>query len=229
MVVVVILQTDSNSNRVCLESLFNNSYYNTVNVLPYTNNFDYRKALEYCSTTYPSEPCLLIQDTSVTNLTQSELVTAIQRSLVVTTDMIFLCKWTDMCQILKPVNQERICSSSLMWTINPTSIQAVIYTPGARDYMINAIISSTVDISNLINNQLASHQMKAITYTPNIIDFDITLVTENSDFLKLNECMPVNYVSSPGSNTATLIIFLIVMAVTIAVAWSILYLSRTWH
>lgn len=136
-------------------------------------------------------------------------------------DLFFLCKWNDACN--KYIDVEGVSNvdhgSMLKWSVQPTATQAIMYTPSSRDYVRESLTTSIIALSNLLNSNIDKGKLMATVFVPNIIDFDIDLATSNDDYVKLNECAPVQTVSTTSSNTAAIVWLGIVILLIVLVAW----------
>lgn len=139
-------------------------------------------------------------------------------------DIYFLCKWQDMCHKHKDITESIDNGSQLKWSIHPTASQAIMYTPKSREHFIELLSSTTSPIipySSILNNEIQSGRVLATVFVPNIIDFDISLSTSNQDYLKLNECAPVQTSTYPTS-ASPLIWFIVLLILIILVAWTLI-------
>jgi len=142
-------------------------------------------------------------------------------------DLFYLCKWYDACDKYVDVtgvgNIDH--SSTLKWSVQPTSTQAIMYTPSSRDHVRESLVGATVPLSDFLNNNIAQGNLLATVFVPNIIDFDIDLATSNNDYAKLNECAPVTTDSDTTSSAASFIWFALIVTLVIIVAWALIQLG----
>lgn len=188
-------------------------------------------------------PVIIVKDSSISNITTSakanvshtdpidDIIGGMQHRISTAldkareADLFFLCKWNDLCN--KYTNVSGLTGnmidhgSTLKWSIQPTATQAIMYTPATRDYIATGLISATIPLSDLLNNNIQQGNLLATVFIPNIIDFDIDVATSASDYLKLNECDPASTTNgSTGTTTAsTFIWFGVIIALIIFVAW----------
>lgn len=247
-VLVVILTGEtkpSDDNIQNLQWLFSDPYFEVkiIEVTPpptITNVENYRmlKALSYAANF--NIPSIIIKDSSVSNVTPlgktsysdeiiGGMVNRIQTALSVElADLCYLCTWNDNCPQLKDIagigNIDH--GSTLKWTIYPNATQAILYRPIARDFIKDALENSDIPLGQMLNSYISSGKLLATTFVPNIVDFDITLATAASDYLKLNECGTGSGTSSSSSNASSIIWFLIIVAIIIFIAWSVIRLNR---
>jgi len=190
-------------------------------------------------------PVVIVKDSSVSNITPSGITTVnhpgvpsdniiggmkhrIKTALTVAVqaDLFYLTRWLDSCDKNTDVDGagNNVRGSSLKWSVSPTATQAIMYTPSTRDYVRNALITSTTSLSEMLNNDISKGQLLATVFVPNLIDFDINLATSTNDYTKLNECAPVNEtVTTTG--VSSLLWFVVIIIIIIVVAWALIQLG----
>jgi hypothetical protein len=214
----------------------------------YLENYYIRKALNYAAEgPYARDingniqsnrwwgdiPCIIVKDSSVSNINQYDgmkkrIKVALESAKEA--DLHFLCKWQDNCNKFTDIkgasNIEN--GSCLKWTTKPTSSQAVMYTPKSRDFIRNKLMYSTIPMGDLLNSYIAKGSLSATAFVPNIIDYDINLSTDESDYAKLSEC---NVEPSTSSQTSTQqwiwLLILILILVTLVVILTIFTARRS--
>lgn len=187
-------------------------------------------------------PCIIIKDSSISNITpfgstkfthsldDNNIITGMKHRIQVAleraqkADLFFLCKWNDACNKYVDVNTTTKSSlnsntSSLKWSTQPTSTQAIMYTPKSRDYVKNLLSTSNVNLSDLLNTNISQGNLLATVFVPNLIDFDIDLATSTDDYIKLNECAPVPSPTNQSTNTSSYVWLLFIIIAMILVAW----------
>lgn len=190
-------------------------------------------------------PCIIVKDSSVSNIIPigntdfdsvssddnmkeaQNVVGGMKRRIQVAldrarqADLFFLCKWNDACNKYIDVNSVGSIDhgSTLKWSIQPTSTQAIMYTPSSRDYIKDSLVSATSTLSDILNSNISKGRLVATVFVPNIIDFDIDLATSNEDYAKLSECAPIAQTTSQSSNVSSFIWLAIIIALVILVAW----------
>lgn len=164
-----------------------------------------------------------ISDAQIVGGIKNRIKTALQKAS--DADLYFLCKWQDMCD--KHKNVEGIDSidhgSTLKWSVHPSATQAIMYTPTSRDYFTNLLSNTNMSYSSLLNHEIENGNILATVFMPNIIDFDSSLATSNQDYLKLNECAPVQTTTS--SSFTPLIWFIVLVVIILLIAWSLMQLG----
>lgn len=191
-------------------------------------------------------PVIIVKDSSVSNITtagttdedhptnsEDNHIGGMKRRIKVAldrarqADLFFLCKWHDACN--KYVDVTGVDSidhgSNLKWSVQPTSTQAIMYTPYSRDYVSNALLTANVTLSEFLNTSISSGQLLATVFVPNIIDFDIDLATSNADYVKLNECAPVATATTSNASVASFIWFGVIIALILIVAWALIQIG----
>jgi len=189
-------------------------------------------------------PCIIIKDSSVSNITpigntklshsssDDNIISGMKHRIQVAleraqkADLFFLCKWNDACNKYVDVTNPPASTveTSLKWSIQPTSTQAVMYTPSTRDYIRQSLITSNITLSDLLNTNISQGNLLATVFVPNLIDFDIDLATSNDDYQKLNECAPSPSTTTQSNTTSSIIWLVIIIIAVILVAWFLIQL-----
>jgi hypothetical protein len=241
-VLVIILKgatKHNNDNIKQLQEIFSSSYFHTIvldvgkpPIIPinlsitqaqYIDNYRMLKVLNYSRYHYGSMPCLVVRDNSVSNLSPSDMANKVNDSLRAQSDMVFLCVWNDLCNKYADVNEAKNqMGSSVVWTVQPTATQAVLYSTTAREYIIEQLNTTNNTISGVINIAVGSGALLAVAFVPNILDYDINLATQNSDFSKLNQCSTASTNNTPVSGTATLLWFVIIVFLVLLLAYALI-------
>lgn len=189
-------------------------------------------------------PCIIVKDSSISNVTPegtiavdnrntNKFIGGMKRRIMVAlnkaqeADLFYLTKWDDLCNKQKAVENVGNIDhgSTIKWSLQPTATQAIMYTPSSRDYIREALIAATIPLSTLLNMFIANGQLLAVVFVPNIIDYDISLATSNSDFNKLNECSPVANANGSSSQATSLAWFIVIVAIIILVATCLILLG----
>ena len=216
----------------------------------YVENYQMRKALDYAAEgpfidgrgtgRWSSYPVIIIKDSSVTNVSASGFTdrsnpnyeiggmrSRIQnaRGLARNADLYFLTVWNDACERYVDIETSVDRGSGLAWTLKPTSTQAVMYTPSSRDFIREQLVTSMIPLSNILNNTVGSGQLLATAFVPNIIDYDINLAVQNSDFYKLNQCAAVTDPTNSTSNVSSLLWFAVIVGIIILTAYILVVLG----
>lgn len=136
-------------------------------------------------------------------------------------DLMYLAKWSDRCDLFKPVANVFNSTATLVETSSPQGLQSIIISPEGgtklkakltepRDYPVS------MTLSHLVNKG----QLKALTTTPNVMEFGAQYSTSPSDYMKSKECVEPptgNDKPSPKSSNLSLFVFVIIFLVVIAV------------
>lgn len=193
-------------------------------------------------------PVLIVKDNSVSNITPSGITdfahnirsndvisgmrgrisTALQKAQQA--DLFYLCHWDDLCNKLTDVSGVTGSidhGSTLKWSIQPTSTQAIMYPPSTRDFVINTLINASVSLATFLNDEISQGNLLAVTFVPNLIDFDITIATSSSDYLKLNECSTASTSSSSSSSNSNVSVvwFVVIIVLIVLIAWALIQLG----
>jgi hypothetical protein len=192
-------------------------------------------------------PVIIVKDSSVSNITASGMASysnnpddyiigGMKRRISIAlkkakqADLFFLCKWFDYCNkytdVVDPNDPKNSINhgSMLKWSTHPTATQAIMYTPSSRNYIRNALLTTSVSLSDLLNNHIDSGKLIATVFVPNIIDFDVDLATSNEDYAKLNECAPVQS-SSDTNTTSSVVWFIFIILIIFIVAWALMIVN----
>ncbi|CAH6418158.1 Hypothetical protein HVR_LOCUS33 [uncultured virus] len=209
---------------------------------PYVINSDGTIQPQYLWTKLP---CIIVKDSSVSNITppgrtdfphtlpEDNIIGGMKRRISTAlnkarqADLFYLCKWHDACNKYVDVNEVGSIDhgSTLKWSVQPTSTQAIMYTSSSRDFIREALVTATVPLGDLLNTNIAQGNLLATVFVPNIIDFDIDLATNNSDYAKLNECAPVTSTTSSESSASSAVWFGVIVLIVILVAWALIQIG----
>lgn len=214
----------------CSKKLPQNS---TITTAQYNELQIMKKAIEFANfgdgkvAGWPNFPVIIIKDSSVSNITPEGMEERISYALktVKNADLYFLTVWSDACNKQKLISPSVEGGSSLNFTFQPTATQAIMYTPSSRSTVKELIINSTVSYSALLNSAIGQGKLTAVTFTPNIVDFDISLARTNTDYYKLNTCAPIASTVDTTNGLSSLLFFIILVAVIIFTAYCLLVLG----
>lgn len=215
---VIIVMTETkpcDDNIPKLKQLFGDPRYFTVTVYDATDMTE-RDYTINCLNMMKNETFLLIKDSSIcysTNITQD-----IDDILAYNKDMYFLSVYNDDCTKYSSLDNKNITV-----TTHPTSTQAVIYTPNANQAMRSMLDNSTMSVSDILNQQISSGILSAVAYYPNIIYYDASLAVNNTDYNRLNQCVPIAATSNTTTNT---IVWLSIIAAIILLVSTLVMIRR---
>lgn len=236
-VLVLIIKTEPGStddNIQNLKTVFSDSFFN-VNVISVTpptvmnktkelSNYDIitlnriKKALTYANKNSINLPILVVLDTSSTYETTTSMKAKIEKAIELDYDIIYLCKWYDDCQSIQKTNVQNVYS-----TKKPKGFQSAIFSQRLKDIIMTEEFNTSISFAKNIEQFIQSGKIKAFTYIPNIINFDIDYAKTDDEYLKLNEFAPIIN-KSPNEGVAYIwFIFLIILI--ILVAWAVLKLG----
>ena len=213
-VLVLIMKGETRNNNDNIDNmkqLFSNNFFSVkiINIKPKTKFIDNEKleyALKYSlnSEKWKNKPIIFLKDSSISILSKEEMKIRIEKALNKEADLYFLCKWQDDCDKFKDIK-----NSYMKWSIQPTAMQAVMFTPHARDYVLELLKIKNVQCSDLINQHIFEEKLTATVFVPNLIDFDINVATSLADYSKLNECKNVKTIKKENNKTEITIWFLV--------------------
>ena len=249
MVLVYILSDDSDSIHIqTVKKLFRDKYFtvSVVNVVPqlesnvkieknesYENNvekFRVETALKSARQTNPNDYVIITKDTSVSVSSSVEIAKIVQKAVSDSGnfDLLYLCKWLDRCDLY--VHKKQIDNSTAIVTKTqyPNGIQSIMFSPNGRDVIlgINKMKNKSkfLPYDNLalsLTTEILKGNIEATAIVPNLINFNPTLATKNSDYKKSAEC-DWNIGVKPGTETGSgawglfilaIVLFLIIWAI----------------
>ena len=202
-------------------------------------------ALEYAAKKWPSSSVVLVKDSSGSNVDRQAMSDKLRLALdkIDGFELCYLCKWLDQCQkyIDTSIDEEDVSGGSkFMWTQSPNGVQSIMFTPKGRDVVIRKqpmrngkLFSVSKPMSVQLKEEILSGNIKAICTVPNLIDFDISLAKNNSEFMRLNQCQMPQISRNPAisGNTQTsenfinYFWFAIIVVLIIIVAWAVIKIS----
>lgn len=236
-VLVLIIKSEPGSteeNIKNLKEVFSDPYFETIvisiaqpSILKKTKEManrdiimmnQVRKSLNFASEKYNDLPVIAILDTSITNETSQTMAKKIKD--ISDSDICYLCKWYEDCQSLKPVSDLK----GVFYNIKPKDFQAIFFSKKLRDNILylNDFLT-TKPFGTGIENMIKDGKIKSYCFTPNIVDFDISLAKNDEEYYKLNECS-MKVQKSPNEGVAYIWFILIVLLV-LSVAWAVIKLG----
>jgi len=218
-VIVYLLTGDPDSDRVhLLKSKFNDYLFNLQIVdIPVVkaseSDYNYKRRaekyrIEWClrdaRENYFDSHILIVKDTSISHVESSHL------SDVITTacnsnnsdpkeswHLLYLCTWGDRCDLYDDKSGPSVNSTNIVRTYSPHGLQAVVYSPYARDVllghklMLNEEQFKCPDDHSLdaaLSHHIENENLHAYTTKINLFDYDPTLAENTGDFSKLSHC-----------------------------------------
>jgi len=177
-----------------------------------------KKSLNFASDKYNELPVISVLDTSVTYETGQTMVNKIKN--IMDSDICYLCKWYDDCQSLKPVDGLK----GIYYNTNPKDFQAIFFSKKLRDIIISEEeFRVNRPFGTIIEYMIKDEKIKSYCFTPNIINFDVSLAKNDEEYYKLNECS-MKVQKSPNEGVAYIWFTLIVILVLV-VAWAVIKLG----
>lgn len=242
--VIVIIVPDKDT-KVPRNDLITNVFSNEMFVViqsegkkkdcDYNNGRVFYDALLLARNVSPQSPCIIIKNTSVSDLTPDTMAANIKQVLSIPHfQLCYLCKWLDACQYYRNSTSDPIKPSdptAYMFTRYPGGLQSILFTPEGRDMILGLIpmlngkmFKICEDFENNLRTDIYEGNVRAITSVPNIVNFDIVLnASRYDDYIKTNECSPFDITPSNNySDTSNLIGFLIAVALILLLAWAAL-------
>jgi hypothetical protein len=238
--------------KCCVQHISPKPKSNPLTELQWAENYRMRKALEYAalgptnsdatlrnikqSREWENMPVVVVKDSSISVLSPDLMRDHIMyvRESVPNADLHFLTVWGDSCSTYQSVksdgSEKADTGANLVWTVNPNSAQAVMYTPSARDYVSDKLFDSTVPLVSLFDLFLSpggpscGRSLKATACVPNVVNFDISLATSTSDYYKLNQC-ETNATKQKGTAATGFIWFLVIVGLILFVGYCLIVLG----
>jgi hypothetical protein len=187
----------------------------------------------------PDAPCIIIRDTSVSDASPNTISDIVKRSLRFDFDLCYLCKWLDLCQLYTRIDKEPVeviknQKITLMETRSPQGTQAILYSKYGRDIILGrlpmkngSLFIVNRSMEEKLNSEIFIGNIKAICTVPNLINYDIVLnAMSNSDYLKLDECLPVSEnKKSQSSDSANFLWLIAIIVLAIIVGWAAIKLG----
>jgi hypothetical protein len=136
-----------------------------------------------------SDPILIIDRQSFVNEYYLDRFLSSELSKYKDWDLCYLCRWMDHIHKLSDKK------SSVIRTMNPHGLQAIIYTKKVRDMIMRMsgmrngklFTHQSTDLENQLNHEIRLENIRAIATSPNIIQFDPGDDIKASDAYKLSE------------------------------------------
>lgn len=136
-------------------------------------------------------------------------------------DLMYLAKWADRCDLFKPVANVFNPTATLVETSSPQGLQAILISPMGL-LKLKTKLSQPIDypVSVLLSHLVNKGKLKALTTTPNVMEFGSQYATNSLDYLKSKECADPpsdNGKPTPKSSNLSLFVFVIIFLVVIAI------------
>jgi hypothetical protein len=175
---IIILNHDTNQCDHHIDNL--KSVFDKYPV--YVTQDDYIDALKYAYKHYRNEQCLIIKDSSIVHFDVIPKIT----NLHIITDLIFLCSWQDECHKYSNVDNY----DYLKYTYSTFASQAILYQPHIVGKMIK-LLKNHNNIEDCLKTNIIGGTLSAVVFVPNIVHYDINLVTSNDHYNRLNVCAAI--------------------------------------
>jgi hypothetical protein len=238
---VYILTDDPNSNRALkLANVFSDPCFNVIfeSEFPSTSQnastedsidtFRVVKTLKDAETTNPNGFSIHIKDSSVTQSSPSQVTNHIKHVIKSCDtgiwDICYLCRWLDRCDLHTKVSENPNSLGVISKTVSPQGFQAQLVSPKGRDLLLGneelapgrRFLPITTDYDSSLSRNIELGRISAITFTPNLFEFDASLGRNDADYAKLSECRRP---SGENDGLYSLGWFLVVILFTIILAW----------
>lgn len=238
-ILVLIIRTTTQTDQKHikdLQKLFSDPFFETRIVNTGVNNGisdkqNIPQILASIENKWDNKNVVVIYDTSISYLSSEDMKNMISTALNKTkADVYFLCSWDDPCTKYTDASQDRRypLKGMLQQTFNGKVNQANMYTYYARQIITRKIPMTNgrmfdEDFLSGLSTAVANNNLRAITWVPNIVDFNIEVATSHMDLNKLNKCIAVNTNTISSANTtATYVWFFIMIILVIILAWALI-------
>lgn len=186
---------------------------------------------------YPDKPAIVIKDTSTSNIGSSTMQQIIQEAVTSISlssyELFYMSKWLDRCHLYKRVTPNTESENRFVWIYSPFGVQSILLTPTGRDIILGIEKMKNgknfkimkLPLGQQLNKEISDGNMRAIANPSNIINFDVVgNATDNSDYLKLNECVPFLFdqVEETTSNAGSYLVLALIIIAIILIGWALL-------
>jgi hypothetical protein len=239
VVVYIIRDEHHQDRRMRLRSLFSSDIFRViVPNIPFTDEDSTKEKREayqvgWCLSdakeSFPKNPVIVVKDSSLC-VADSETVSGVISSCLSVGDfhICYLCKWSDKCHLYSHRKEVSHTKNSIAKTQSPHGVQALLFTPEGRDLVLGIkpmkdgeFFRARGSLSKSLNHHIVRGHINAFCVVPNLVAFDISLATDDEDFLKVNECEPVNYPIVDGGNGVNVYIAIIIIVILfIVLVWA---------
>ncbi len=190
-----------------------------------------KQCLQASRSSYPDSPCIIMKDSSVSNVDPSTISNIIRNVISQTYDVSYLCKWLDKCGLYT----DRTSTGNgtfIARTQSPFGVQALIFSPSGRDIVLGlkpmkngGTFLVTMPLSTQLNSEIFKGNISATCTVPNLFDFNIFEATAQEDYYKSQQCSasssaPVAAASSSG--TKGYVWFVVIVLFIILIAWALI-------
>lgn len=132
---------------------------------------------------------IICKDTTVSSLSPSDLLFRI--SEVISTecfDVMWLAKWMDQCQKHSRIRKISDTGSYVVNTYSPHGTQCLLISPEGKRKLQKQKCDEKTNYSELLNRLVKAGKLKAITFQPSIVSYDVSRARVPLDYVKMCEC-----------------------------------------
>lgn len=179
---------------------------------------------------------IIVQETSTTNVDPSrlfEIVESVSNDRVF--DICYLANWLDRCDLYSDINHLKTKNpdgstfdlpTMITNTKRPNGTQALLISPHGRDIILGSahmynnefFTPLTYPLSIQLRKNIEEGNIIAVTTQPNVINYDISYVSSDTDYLKLSECT-AEYTTPCESTSLSIFWFIVIIIVIVLLAW----------
>lgn len=232
--VYILPDIGKDRSKKLASTLFNDSKFEVVipsfDLLPKNiKGLETKKVLNILSNAKqesPNKHVLIIRDSSTTTMEPTMMKTLIEQAVTDGGfDILYLCRWMDQCDTNRKVAESDNGLVSRNTTEHARGFQAVMFSPSGRDKTISFLrIEEDSDLATIISAKVAAHKLEAAAFTPNLIDFDISLSTDKKkDAFKTVTCEvpkpvePAQTVQTTGSESNAMLYVIIAVGIVLLI------------
>jgi len=241
------VESKDSSNLENLKKLFTDDIYIQQEAISSNNDvFEILQSVED-STSH----VLIIRENSISHLSVDNMKKKLQAVIDIKNyDLFYLCKWNDEIQKHRTISKEKN-PENIRRLYSCEGLHCIMFSPNARMVLtgrkqyrreescngktnecskfINEKIDSSMKMQDTIQDCMKKGFLIGVTITPNLVNYDVTRIQDNEDFLKLNEIKKIdeNYNNKNNKSNVFLnwLAFIILVIVIIIVAYLVIKLG----
>ena len=176
---------------------------------------------------HPQQHCLVVKNTSVSLLSSRRLADLISSCTQEDYDLLYLCRWRDKCHVSFGKKWLAKHQVTIAETYSPHGCQAVVISPRGRRQILERLQGAPLvcSLEMELRKGIEGGRFRAQAVTPNVINYDLSLISDNRDYVKFQLCTAAPKISGSKKVSSSLlpsvgILLLLILAV---VAWYSLY------
>lgn len=165
--------------------------------------------LDNARTQNPNGYVIIVKDTSVSNASPEDIANIVSSAISSTGwHVCYLCRWLDRCDLYTDKRPIAGTTTLIVKTQSPQGVQAILFSPSGRDIILGqqplnngqSFTPITKPLGTQLNQAITQGSLNATCVVPNLIEYDVTVSKDASDYAKLAECQ---YQGLPLSSSST--------------------------